>query len=105
MIRRHMIVEAEIIEKPRCRSLKPHHQRIPCKSAGKVNHEPDQPATAEFFNGIRQFRSFPANWLVRAFREKPTFILHIGRTRRRSVQTNEVRKISKRLIPLPKVAL
>jgi len=64
-----------------------------------------QLTATEFFNGIRQFRSFPANWLVRAFREKPTFILHIGRTRRRSVQTNEVRKISKRLIPLPKVAL
>src|SRR5208283_3533294 len=57
MLLRHMIVEAEIIEKPSGCRLNPHHRHIPCKSAGKVNHEPRRPATVEFFNKIRQERT------------------------------------------------
>ena len=57
MVLRHMIVEAEIIEKPSGCCLSPHHRRISCKSAGKVNHEPRRPTTIEFFNKIRHKRT------------------------------------------------
>jgi hypothetical protein len=40
MVLRHMIVEAEVIEKPSGCGLCPHHRRVSCKSAGKVNHAP-----------------------------------------------------------------
>ena len=56
MIGRDMVVEAEIIEQLRRRSLKAHHRHLSRKSAGinESRHDSDDNQSSDFFNDIRK---------------------------------------------------
>ncbi|WP_210207165.1 hypothetical protein [Sinorhizobium fredii] len=58
MVGWHVLIETEIVKELRRSRLRSHHRLIPCQITQRIESRVPSACNDEFFNSIRQLRSF-----------------------------------------------